>query len=301
MSIGISSIEHNIDTYYGEDLQNAYVSAASNNDDYGNIRQGSAEYTVHNFSRTTGTGVNMSLGLIFKPVNELRLGFAFHTPTYYSLRNEYYADTRYRYEADGMVNAGEAYTDNGYVNEFNYRLRTPWRFVASAAGVIGGKGIISFDYEYVGNQTMTALDDYGEKFSDLNSDVDNYYKASHIFKVGAEYRVTNSFSVRAGYSYQTSGSTDLVRNDLDYVYTTMMPASYETDDNTQHITFGIGYRYKKFYTDLAFVHRNRQTDYKAYSPVYYYDANYNLACDFPPTAHISNRDNQIVWSLGIRF
>lgn len=301
MSLGISSIEHNIDTYYGENLQGAYVSVSYqdlvNGNSYEEIRQGVADYEVHNYSRTTGTGVNFNLGVILKPINELRLGFAFHTPTYYSLRNEYYADTRFSYEADGFAYSGDAFTDDGYVSEFNYNLRTPWRFVASAAAVLGGRGILSFDYEYVGNQTMEAGDDYGNDFYDLNTDVDNYYKASHIFKVGAEYRITNNFSVRAGYSYQTSGSTDRVRNDLDYVYTTLMPASYETENNVQHITFGLGYKYKRFYTDLAFVHRDRQTDYHAYSPVYYTDGGYDLS----PRARINNYDNQIVWTLGIRF
>ena len=86
-------------------------------------------------------------------------------------------------------------------------------------------------------------------------------------------------------------------NDLDYVYTTLMPASYETENSVQHITFGLGYKYKRFYTDLAFVHRDRQTDYHAYSPVYYTDGGYDLS----PRARINNYDNQIVWTLGIRF
>ena len=189
------------------------------------------------------------------------------------------------------------FTDDGYISEFNYNLRTPWRFVASVAAVIGGRGILSFDYEYIGNQTMEAEDDYGNDFIDLNTDVDNYYKASHIFKVGAEYRLTDNFSIRAGYSYQTSGSADRVRDNLEYVYTTHMPASYETENNIQHITFGLGYKYKRFYTDFAFVHRDRQTDYHAYSPVYYTDG----GCDLPPMARINNYDNQIVWTLGIRF
>ena len=47
---------------------------------------------------------------------------------------------------------------------------------------------------------MEAEDDYGNDFIDLNTDVDNYYKASTYIKVGAEYRLTDNFSIRAGYS-----------------------------------------------------------------------------------------------------
>lgn len=301
MSLGISSIEHNIDTYYSENLQNAYVAVydenMGNNAGGEEIRIGNADYQVHNFSRTTGTGVNFKMGVILKPINELRFGFAFHTPTYYSLKNEYYTETQFRYDADGLINSGNASTP---FDEFYYDMRTPWRFVASTAAVIGGRGILSFDYEYVGNQTMYAGDEYGE-FPDTNSDVETYYKPSHIFRVGGEFRITNNFSVRAGYSYQTSASADVVRYGQDYVYTTLMPTSYETENSLQHITFGLGYRYKRFYTDIAFVHRDRQTDYRAFSPVFYLDANGNEYVDLPPTARVNSYDNQIVWTLGVRF
>ncbi len=298
MSLGISSIEHNIDTYYGENLQDAYVAVYP--DDLNGaeeIRVGNADYNVHNYSRTTGTGVNFKLGVIIKPINELRLGFAFHTPTYYSLTNEYFADTEYYYSADGYVNSGFAYVNDGYIAKFNYHLRTPWRFVASAATVLGNKGILSFDYEYVGYQTMEAEDEYGYSYADVNSDVKNYYHASHIFKIGAEYRLTNNFSIRAGYSYQTSASTQSVRDNKENVYTTLLPASYETENNILHITFGLGYRFKQFYTDFAFVHRDRQSDYHAFSPTIYSDGTSLMA----PTARVNNYDNQIVWTLGFRF
>ena len=301
VSIGISSIEHNIDTYYGENLQNAevigYYHDQSTGQDYEQLGKGSADYEVHNYSRTTGTGVNFKMGFIFKPINELRLGFAFHTPTYYSLTNEYIADVRFNYNGEDMIPINDiSYLNEGYIDEFYYNMRTPWRFTAGAAAVIGQSGILSFDYEYVGNQTMYAGDDYGE-FSDVINSVKDYYKPSHIFKVGAEYKLTSNFSVRAGYSYQTSASTSTVSDGWDNIATTLLPASYEVENNLQHITFGIGYRYNRFYTDLAFVHRDRQSEYHAFSPVVYTDGSRDLA----PTAKMNNYDNQIVWTLGIRF
>ncbi len=301
MSLGISSMSRDVDTYYGENLKNAQVTVLytdpSDGLDYEEMRTGNADYNVHNYLRTTGTGVNFNLGLIFKPVNELRLGFAFHTPTYYSLKDEYFTELQYNYEAAGMQNNGVSYVNDGYYGEFNYNMRTPWRFVASAATVLGGKGILSFDYEYVGYQTMEMSDDYGNSYIGVNNDVDDYYQASHIFKVGAEYRLTNNFSIRAGYSYQTSASTDMVRDDMMNVSTTMTPASYETENNIQHITFGVGYKYKRFYTDFAFVHRDRESEFHAFSPVIYSSGDRDLS----PKARINNYDNQIVWTLGIRF
>ena len=55
-------------------------------------------FTFTDYFRTWGTGYNLKLGMIYKPIDFLRLGFAFHTPTYYVLSSEYYTamDATYR-------------------------------------------------------------------------------------------------------------------------------------------------------------------------------------------------------------
>lgn len=40
-----------------------------------------------NYLNMTGTGVNFKMGLIVKPINELRLGVAFHTPTFFNVNS----------------------------------------------------------------------------------------------------------------------------------------------------------------------------------------------------------------------
>ena len=41
-----------------------------------------------------GAGVNFKLGFVYRPIENLRIGFAIHTPTYYSIERSYvaYAD-----------------------------------------------------------------------------------------------------------------------------------------------------------------------------------------------------------------
>lgn len=34
-----------------------------------------------------GNGVNFKMGVILRPIDNIRLGFAFHTPTYYTMTN----------------------------------------------------------------------------------------------------------------------------------------------------------------------------------------------------------------------
>ena len=69
--------------------------------------------------------------------------------------------------------------------------------------------------------------------------------------------------------------------------------SFVMDKSTTYITAGLGYRYQSFYADLAYVNRNRS----ALSPPY--PANDYTA--MPTQSKISNTDNQLVVSLGIKF
>jgi hypothetical protein len=69
-----------------------------------------------------------------------------------------------------------------------------------------------------------------------------------------------------------------------------MPA-YVFDKSTQYITGGVGYRNKRFYTDLAYVHKKKASEYKAFAPT-----SRGVQC-----ANITDNNNQIVWSIGYRF
>ena len=51
---------------------------------------------------------------------------------------------------------------------------------------------------------MKLSDVDGNEYTDVTSDVKRYYKGTNILRLGAEYRVTPQFSLRAGYSYESS-------------------------------------------------------------------------------------------------
>ncbi len=246
-------------------------------------------YELKNESYITGTGFNFKAGLIFKPINEFRLGFAVHTPTYYDLRHETYGMVNYDF-GDGFY--GTEYTDEGYITNYDSKMNTPWRIITSAAGVIGNKGIVSFDYEYVATNDMVVKDVDGDNYEDIDNDIDNYYQASHIFRLGGEYRVTPQFSIRAGYSYKTSPVKSEAADNDEYIYTVGTNPSYNFDNTTQYITCGLGYRYKGFYADMAYVHKHRESTYHAFTNFDSYAA---------PQAKITDSNNSLVFSIGYKF
>ena len=242
------------------------------------------------WKKISGTGVNLKFGLIFKPINEFRLGIAVHTPTWYSLNTLYNASVDFG--ADNGVKASD-YTETA---DYSWNLRSPWRLMIGAAGVIGGRGIISVDYEYQAYNAMKTSDSYGD-FTDFNDYIKSDYKASNTIRVGGEFRVTPQFSLRAGYAFtSTNVNNDIKDNKMEVVTTGCNPA-YSLNNNTSYVTAGLGYRTGGFYADLAYVHRHMESAYHCFSPFKDYDGLWTLA----PQATITDNSSQLVLTLGYKF
>lgn len=298
IGFGITDINYTSDTWYDEDWRNATIPVPHQDQDgntfYG-TGTGNAYFDMYNHLHTYGTGFNMKLGVIVKPINELRIGLAVHTPTWYSLTSEYYADVDYRYSSGVVPDPKEPLPGTPYgSNSFN--MKSPWRLIASAAGVIGGRGIISMDYEYRGYDSMSLSDGYGA-YEDANSDIKNYYKGTNTIRVGAEYRVTPSFSLRAGYNWTSSPVQQQAKNNGEIIYTSGTRPSYMWDNTTQYITCGLGYRYKGFYADAAYVHKHRTSTWHAFSPT----VNQGALIEGSPSVDVTDNNNSIVLSIGFKF
>lgn len=296
-SLGIVDVDYQLYSYYEESLDNAHVPYDGGNKS-GN---GSASWGMENYFSMRGSGLNFKLGVIFKPINEFRVGFAFHTPTFYSQKSEYYANTSYAFSAydvaSSMNIAGKATTDEGYVGETYFDMNSPWRFIGSAAAVVGGRGIISFDYERVTYPTMSVSYD-GKEDVYVSDYIKDYYRSSNIFRLGGEFKVTPQFGLRLGYSLQLSPFTEEIRNDKLNVVQAGTTLSYTLDDNIQYITAGLGYRYKAFYVDMAYLYKTRKSTFHAYSPEV--EPNGYLT-GVSPTAKITDNNHEVVLSVGLKF
>ena len=299
LDFGILDLDYRSFQAYEEELTDAYVMA----DDIDLLESPIvndntfADWGLYNYLHTEGTGVNFKLGLIWKPVQSLRIGAAFHTPTYYDMRDTYYVSASLNaYEFDNQLYRADKGSNDGYDYSSTYTIKTPWRFMGSVAGVIGTNGIISLDYEYVANETMRIGDDRNNDYPDVTDNVKNYFKPSHIIRIGGEYRLNPNWSLRAGYSYKTTQVEKGV-DDYDYnIATVGTNPAYQYDNTVQNITCGVGYRYKSFYTDLAYVHKMRESVYNAFSPI-----NDNFGYEPNVSADVVDHNNRISLTLGMRF
>ena len=299
LDFGILDLDYKSYQTYEENLNNAYVMA----DDIDlftspivndNTR---ADWSLTNYLHTSGTGVNFKFGLIWKPVQALRIGAAFHTPTYYDMRDTYMVSAGLNaYQNDELLYHASKSSNDGYNYSGTYTIKTPWHFMGSLAGVIGANAILSMDYEYVANETMRIGDDRNNDYPDVTENVKTFFKPSHIIRIGGEYRLTPNWSVRAGYSYKT---TQVEKGVDDYEYnivTVGTNPAYQYDNNVQNITAGFGYRYQKFYADLAYVHKMRKSVYNAFSPI-----NDNYGYEPNVSADVTDHNNRVSLTLGMRF
>ncbi len=203
-------------------------------------------WSVYDELKTIGWGINLKLGAVVRPVDFMRIGLAFHTPTYYFSMK----DTWRTYTYSNVF----AYSDNTWhsggsdspVGEYKYKLTTPMRFIGSLAFVIKEIGFISGEYEYAGySKTKFSAKGYG--FESENDIIKNSFKGVSNIRVGTEWRISK-ISLRAGYAIYGSPYKDNLN-----------------DGKRQSFSGGIGYRGENFAIDFAYVRSTMDEDYYLYS------------------------------------
>lgn len=297
IGFGITDLSYNLASLYSESMADARI-VADNNGTQG-LTTGNAGIELNNYRSISGSGWNFKAGVIIKPIQQLRIGLAVHTPTWYNLSQSAYAETNYSYynpavgEGEHNPLKGNDYTDDSY---YNFRINAPWKLMVGAAAVIGNSAIVSLDYEHqaYGDMSVSYQDNWGNFVKDdyVNDDIKNYFKATDIIRLGLEYRISSNVSVRAGYNHATTNVKNEAAEGAVEVITAGTNPAYTFNRDVNAVSLGLGYRYQAFYIDAAYVYRKKTATYHAYT-----DFNNVKA----PTAQLTETDNNIVLSVGFKF
>lgn len=296
LGIGVDDLRYVRQTYFSESMKDATVYSSN----AAGTAPGSAEYALYNDKVTTGTGLNVSFGLIFRPIQELRIGASIKSPTWYNITESYIGSVDYYMQAYTNENAlqGTEYTDEAY---FTWKMRSPWRFNIGAAAVLGASAIVSVDYERIMYNDMTmktpVYNNWGsitgyQSADYLNQDIKAYTQGANSVRVGAEYRVTPKLSARLGYNVQFTNISEQYRDGYQEILTSGTDPSFSLDKTTSYISAGLGYKFSNFYADLTYVHKNAKSTlhpYTSYGSVY------------APHFDITQNNNSFVLSLGYKF
>jgi len=202
---------------------------------------------------TKGRGVNLRLGVIYKPSEYVRLGLAIHSPTYLSLTDKYSASITTNTENyQGTLNQSSTLFTGGQPSQFKYSLFTPYHIIGSASYVLREtedvrkqKGFLTADIEYVNykassfhpndpNNTDQSIKDY---LKTLNKTIDKAYKGAFNLRAGGELKFT-TIMVRAGIGYYGNPYKNI----------------HGEKGSRFQLSGGLGYRDKGIFVDLTYVY-----------------------------------------------
>ncbi|MFM9950340.1 MAG: hypothetical protein ACKV1O_20560 [Saprospiraceae bacterium] len=233
VTIGVPFLNYNVDKIYKESDQGEEAD--------GNIPFfDDLEFTES--LNTTGIGINLKAGLIYRPIQAVRLGLAVHTPTAYGLNDTYRNTMTYFYTDNGGSTSGDAESPDGL---FDYKFRSPWRIIGGLGVIIGKAGFLSGEVEwadYTGAQFRYSGFEDAER--DVNNDIVNQLQAAANIRLGGELSF-EIFRLRAGFGLHQSP----IQGD---------------DTVNQSISAGFGIREKSFFLDLGYRHYLVEETYTPY-------------------------------------
>ena len=234
------------------------------------------DFTIRERLNIDGSGINATVGFIFRPNDHIRIGASLVTPTYYQFDEE--SDViinasydNFFYEPENITLGEETVQSDIFIS--TYDLTTPLRLNGGVAFFFGKNGFISADVEYIdyGNSSLSSND-----FSTTadNRTIESLYTSVVNFRVGGEYR-HDVFRFRAGFGYH------------DNPYTTE-----DIDLSRTELSLGAGVRFKKFYADLGVV--TNLSEERNYSPYTFFDGT-------GPVANIATNNTNAILTVGFNF
>ena len=236
-------------------------------------------------------GFSLSLGVIGKLSNAVRLGASIESPTWYSIDREY---NFYAINGSGLF-------QNSYTESRSFR--TPTKLTLSGAFIPNKHFAFNVDY-----RVDLGKPNFGGGAADvqLNNFYESTYKAQHEVRIGGEYRI-KSFRIRGGYAFTTSPFKDHTEKMFDNNANVVNgKLSNYIVGKTQVISGGIGYDFKLFYIDASYQHRTHE-----HSNPFFAGSYFNRDWDGSPgnnststTSIVSNAKNQkghLILTLGWKF
>lgn len=152
---------------------------------------------------TYGAGFSFNLGVIAKITNDLRLGLAYESPTWYRLNDEL-SQRLIGYSIVSGSSLAPDYIDPAVTNIYEaYTLQTPGKITGSLAYVLAKKAVFSFDYARKDYSNTKFRPENDNVFQKVNNSMSDNLTAANEFRAGLEVKI-KQFSLRGGYRFEDS-------------------------------------------------------------------------------------------------
>jgi hypothetical protein len=211
--VNIMTIDKEIERVYTEQPTNADLSQLTFIDNY----------------VLTGSGVNVSLGIIARPVQSILVGLSYTSPTFYGMEESREFEMLAEFPDFGDE------TDQVIHPSFGYNLTLPSKFRGGLTFFFGKNGFLTADIETTNTSNALFKNGYdGYSFEEENRQNRRLFSKTVNVGVGGEYR-RDIFRFRGGFNYITDPSE-----------------SQNPEFNRMMYALGVGLRKKDFFIDLAY-------------------------------------------------
>lgn len=283
LTFGLKDVHYDSESRYNERLSN-----------------GIGDVSVLDIRRITGTGFDITAGIIVRPIasSPFRIGAYVKTPTWYDLTTSNVTRIDRNTNTGGKNDWGEV------PNSYDYKLWTPWKFGLSLGHTVGNYLALGLTYEFEDHSTLDSRINDGGYYNDyygtyyetssadksMNKHTKQALKGVSTLKMGAEYKPTSNLALRLGYNYISPKYNKDAQKDP----TIVSPGSaysLSTDfvnwDSTNRFTFGIGYQINKFNVDLAYQYSMQKGTFYPFSTM-------NFSIHDTATGNTTSYSNQAV-------
>ncbi|MCH5178497.1 MAG: hypothetical protein J1F13_02345 [Prevotellaceae bacterium] len=269
-------------------------------------------YDMDNTSKLFGTGFDVKLGFVVRPIIEsnFKIGLTLITPTWYELN--------YRNELR-LASYTDSYGENivrPFYCDYDYNVRSPWKIGLSLGNTFFNRLAVGAEYEFADYSSCSVsydddyyyVDEWGwgnssvSKDRELNHQIDNYLKCTHTLKIGAEIMITPNIFVRGGYNHVSSAFDKAA-----WLNHFINSASVDVATNTDYLNLGginrfsagFGLKFGKFYADATWLYQHqRGTLYAFNAPE---DPSAEIYVNACPGARLSLNKSQTMLTLGYKF
>ncbi len=271
-TLGIPTLMFNYNSVYMEEDKNDSMRLSTNtspsyyypSEGVGGFKSLSYQETY----KTSGTGYNLKVGVIYRAADFIRLGASFHSPTIYNLTDGYVYKMSANYDEGGSFTT-QYPPENG--GKFNYQVITPMKFTGSVALLYKKMGALNVDYDIV-NYKQASLQSSPQEFTNVNAAIRNKYAQTSNLRVGVEANLKPMF-VRLGYA----------------MYGSPFGEAFSGDFVKSFYTGGIGFRKEKMYLDISFTRSMSNENYYMYNP------------NFVDKSTLKNSGTTIAVTVGSKF
>lgn len=222
------------------------------NEDYGETFVNGAKMNTYNTLNASGTGFTYKVGFIVRPTNWLRIGGAYHTPSYYRVNSSNYSSiqaTDVQWPGHQKINPPGAQTPTSYENGY---IDGPMKAMGSLGFLLGKYGFIGIEYEWANVSGMFIKNSYGRVNDTMNSQTKGYFCDTHTARLGLEVKPIDEMSIRLGGGYTTAPmKAEAAR--LYYRTDTRFDTYFINYGPSYNVTAGLGYRIGRHSIDLAYI------------------------------------------------